>query len=149
MQALSPAHSPYGTTNAWNQIRNKAALESRGSRAVSFRHHILSRVDKVLLSPALLSTMLSVDKSSKRDKSIIADSNSDSVVTFAGSQWEDPTSIRRRTTVEQWVQTLLTKRRVLLAPEAWFRLLGRSLLNMAPAVICTYRKRPRLEDEAT
>ena len=29
MQALSPAHTPYSATNAWNQIRNKAALVSR------------------------------------------------------------------------------------------------------------------------
>ena len=80
MQALSPAHSPYSTTNARNQIRNKAALESRGSGAASLLDHT------VLLSPAVVSTILSVDKSSKRDKSIIADSSSESVVTFAESQ---------------------------------------------------------------
>ncbi len=61
MQALSPAHSPYSTTNARNQIRNKAALESRGSGAASLLDHT------VLLSPAVVSTILSVDKSSKRD----------------------------------------------------------------------------------
>lgn len=33
MQALSPSHSPYSVTNARNQIRNKSALESRGSGA--------------------------------------------------------------------------------------------------------------------
>lgn len=74
MQALSPTRSPYNTTNARNQIRNKAALESRGSGAASFLDHTLLKVDTVLLSPALLSTMLSVDKSSKRDILIIADS---------------------------------------------------------------------------
>ena len=36
MQALSPTHSPYSTTNAQNQIRNKAVVEFRGSRAASF-----------------------------------------------------------------------------------------------------------------
>ena len=76
MQALSPTHSPYSTINARNQIRNKAALESRGSGAASFLNHTLSRV----------STMLSVDKSSKRDISIIADSSSESAVPFAGSR---------------------------------------------------------------
>ena len=35
MQALSPAHSPYGATNAQNQVRSQAALESRGSKAAS------------------------------------------------------------------------------------------------------------------
>lgn len=122
----------------------KAALESRGSGAASFLDHTLLRVDTVLLSPALLSTMLSVDKSSKRDILIIADSSSESVVPFVGSRWENPTSIRRHTTVEQWVQTLM-KGRVLLAPAAWFGLLGRSLLNIAPAVTCAYRKRPKLD----
>ena len=33
MQALSLIYSPYSATNAWNQIRNEAALESRGSGA--------------------------------------------------------------------------------------------------------------------
>lgn len=33
MQALSLIHSPYSATNARNQIRNEAALESRGSGA--------------------------------------------------------------------------------------------------------------------
>ncbi len=78
MQVLS-------TTNARNQIRNKAALESRGSGAASFLDHTLLRVGTVLLSPALLSTMLLVGKSSERDISIIADSSSESVVPFAGS----------------------------------------------------------------
>ena len=86
MQALSPTHSPYSTANARNQIRNKAMLESRGSGAASFLDHTLLRVDTVLLFPAPISTMLSVDKSSKRDISIIADSSSESVVFFAGSR---------------------------------------------------------------
>ena len=64
MQALSPAHSPYGATNAQNQVRSQAALESRGSEAASFLDHILSRVDTVLHFPALFSAMLSVDNSS-------------------------------------------------------------------------------------
>ena len=88
--------------------------------------------------------MLSVDKSSKRDITITDDSSS---YPLPGAG-ENPTSIRRRTTVEQWVQTL-TKRRVLLAPAAGSRLLGRSLLNIAPAIICAYQKRPKLEGEAT
>ncbi len=97
MQALSPTHSPYRATNARNQIRNKSALESRGSGAAppmlqfwvlptSFLDHTLSRVDAVLLSSALLSTILSDDKSSKRNISIIADSGSESIVPFARSQ---------------------------------------------------------------
>ena len=61
---------------------------------------------------------------------------------------ENPTSIQRRTFVEQWVHTLM-KGGVLLGPAAWFRFLGRSLLKMAAAVTCAFRKRPRLEDEAT
>lgn len=113
----------------------------------SFLDHTLSRVDAVLLSLALLSTMLSVDKSSKRDITIIDDSSSEASYLLPGAG-ENPTSIRRCTTVEQWVQTL-TKGRVLLAPAAWFRLLGRSLLHIAPAVTCAYRKRPKLEGEAT
>ena len=72
MQVLSLIHSLYSTINARNQIRNKATLESRGSGAVLFLDHALSRVF----------TILSIDKSSKRDKSIIADSSSESVVTF-------------------------------------------------------------------
>ena len=64
MPALSPAHSPYGATNAQNQIRSQAALESRGSEAASFLDHTLLRVDTVLHSPALFSAMLSVDNSS-------------------------------------------------------------------------------------
>ncbi len=97
MQALRPTHSPYSATNARNQIRNKSALESRGSGAAppmfqfwvpptSFLDHTLSRVDAVLLSSALLSTILSDDNLSKRNISIIADSGSESVVPFARSR---------------------------------------------------------------
>lgn len=82
MQALSPTHSPYSATNARNQIRNQAALESRGSGRASFLDHILSRVDTVLLSPALLPTILSFNNSNKQDISIIADSSLESVVRF-------------------------------------------------------------------
>ena len=47
MQALSPTQSPYGATNARNQIRNKSALESRGSGAASFLDHTLLRVEEI------------------------------------------------------------------------------------------------------
>ena len=86
MQALSPTHSPYGATNARNQIRNKSALESRGSGAASFLDHTLLRVDTVLPSPALFSAMPSVDSSSTRDISIIADSGSKSAVPLVRSR---------------------------------------------------------------
>ena len=42
--------------------------------------------------------------------------------------------------MELWVQTLT---KVLLAPAAWFGLLSRSLLNIAPTVTCAYRKTRR------
>ena len=80
MQALSPTHSPYGATNARNQIRNKSALESRGSGAASFLDYTLLRVDIVLPSLALFSTMLLVNKCNIRDISIIADLRSKSAV---------------------------------------------------------------------
>lgn len=42
MQALSPTHSLYNIINARNQIRNKAALKSRGFRSnfISGSHSI-------------------------------------------------------------------------------------------------------------
>ncbi len=47
MQVLSPAHSPYSIINARKQIRNKAALKSRGFGAASllycFPQHYFSQ----------------------------------------------------------------------------------------------------------
>ena len=55
------------------------------------RKYIISRAHpkkSILRSPALLSTMLSVDRSTKRNISVIADSSSESVGAFAGNQRE-------------------------------------------------------------
>ena len=49
-----------------------------------FLDHTLSMVDAVLLSLALLSTILSVNTFSKRDILIIGDSSSESVVPLPG-----------------------------------------------------------------
>ena len=113
IQALSTTHSPYSATNARNQIRNKSAekhypCSSFGYLTLHF-WIILHQGSTRCYFPRRYFSQLPLDTCSKWAMSIIADSGSENVAPFARSRWQKPTSIRRRTIVEKWVQQTRSK----------------------------------------